>query len=283
MPSTPFRNVLVPLDFSPLSGHALRYAAALARCSDAQLTAMFANTFSPPPYFTKDRIGELRQQFRDSFAEAGRSLREFVDGVLGADGPTAAIQVVEGLPADAILLQAANSSADLIVIGTHGRSGVNRLMLGSVAEHVLRRSEIPVLTVRDGADGSGAPEEFRKILCPVNDTPLARRALGLAAELAGCLGATLEVLYVKEPGSSGRAPDLCAWLPNQDRGKCRVEETTREGDAAAEIVMAAEARDLVVIGARHRAFSDSTVMGATTVRVVRHAPCPVLTVMQREA
>jgi nucleotide-binding universal stress UspA family protein len=279
MPSTPFQNVLVPVDFSPLSGHALRYAAGLAHCPGTQLTAMYAHTFSPPPYFTEDRIGELKQQFRDSFADAERSLREFVGGVLGAGVSNVAIQVIEGLPADAIFQQAAGSGADLIVMGTHGRSGVNRWMLGSVAEHVLRRSHVPVLTVREGSIGT---EGLRRIICPVNDTPLARRVLALAVELAGCMGASLEVLYVKEPGSSGQAPDLCAWLPDQDRGKCKLEETTREGEAAAEIVMAAGPGDLVVMGARHRAFFDSTVMGTTAVRVVRHSRGPVLTVMERD-
>ncbi len=168
-------------------------------------------------------------------------------------------------------------------MGTHGRSGVNRLMLGSVAERVLRESEIPVLTVRGDAAAAVTPP--KTILCPVNNTPAAREALSMAAHLARCFDGNILALHVKEGRAGQGIGDLCAWVPDEIRSHCTIKELTREGDAAEEIVSLAKETpcDLLVIGARHRRFFDSTVLGSTTARVVRHAPCPVLTVYAKTA
>ncbi len=278
MHAAPFRNILAPVDFSDLSALALRYAAAIAQCAGTRPVLLYANTFSPPPYFTGSNLDELERQFRASFAEAEQGLRRFAVTALGAAGEALETQVVEGAPADAILDYAARRSSDLLVLGTHGRTGVNRWMLGSVAERVLRASPVPVLTVRQGSSAPG-DIAIRHILCPVNDSPAARQALATATGLAACFGARVTVVHVMEEGAAGTIPDLCSWVAENQRGSCDVREVVRHGDAAAEIVAAAGADcDLAVIGARHRALFDSTVLGTTTVRVVRHARCPVLTV-----
>jgi len=278
---SPFRSILAPLDFSDLSALALGYANAMAQRCDARLTLLYANTFSPPPYFTGHDVSTLEQQFRASFAEAEASLRRFAGETLGAAGAALEAHVVEGPPADTILAFAARSGSDLIAMGTHGRSGINRWMLGSVAERVLRASRVPVLTVRPGK-GTGGPKEIRHILCPVNDSTSARQALATATNLAACFGARVTVVHVKEDGTKDSIADLCSWIAENRRASCDVREVVRQGDAATEIISAAaEAEcDLTVIGARHRAFFDSTVLGTTTVRVVRHARCPVLTIAE---
>ena len=141
-------HILCPVDFSGLSAEAMRYAADLSRRLGARLTVLYANTFSAPPYFTKGKLDDLEQQFRSSFQEAEAALRDFV-GKEGVGG-RADLLVVEGLPVDAIHKAALETNADLIVMGTHGRGGLKRLMLGSVTDRVLRESEVPVLTVRGG-------------------------------------------------------------------------------------------------------------------------------------
>ena len=250
-----FRHILAPVDFSSLSALGLRYAGALARCAGARITVLFANPFLPPPYFTPARAAELERQFREGVREAETQLRAFTEASLGAETARASLKIVEALPVDAINAAAQAGEADLIVMGTHGRSGVNRFMLGSVTERVLRESRIPVLTVR--GDGT-RPEKLRSILVPVDSSRAALAALETAQELAKCTGAELTELRVDEPGAE---------------------------DAAERIVARAiEAPcDLLVIGARHRLFFDTTVLGTTTARVVRHAPCPVLTVMEKVA
>lgn len=273
------RQILSPVDFSDLSGHALRYASMLTRCGNARLVAAYAETFSPPPYFTGRQVGELERQFRDAFRGAESALRRFVDAELDAEAASATeVRVVEALPVDGIRRLTRELKADLVVMGTHGRSGVNRLMLGSVAERVLRESEVPVLTVR--GDTAAAVTPPKNILCPVNNTPAGREALSMAMHLARCFGGNVVALHVNEGGAAQAIGDLCGWVPEEFRSHCTIQELTREGDAAEEIVSLAKETpcDLLVIGARHRLFFDSTVLGATTARVVRHAPCAVLTV-----
>lgn len=284
MPTTSFRSILAPVDFSDLSALAVRYAAAISRCSAAKLTLLYANTFSPPPYFTESNLGELERQFRASFAEAEKGLRQFAETTLGAAAGGLEGHVVEGPAADAILRYASEKRFDLIAMGTHGRSGVNRWMMGSVAERVLRGSHVPVLTVRPGR-APAEPVQIRHILCPVNNSDSARRALAAATDLAACLGARVTVVHVKEDRAADSIADLCSWIADSQRATCDVRELVRQGDAATEIISAtAEADcDLAVIGAQHRTFFDSTVLGTTTVRVVRHARCPVLTVVGRES
>jgi nucleotide-binding universal stress UspA family protein len=125
MPAPPFQNILVPTDFSDLSALALRYAAAIARCSRAKLTLLHANTFSPPAYFTETYVKELERQFRASFAEAEKGLDKFAAATVGSAAGLEK-RVEEGLPADAIVRYASAEGIDLVAMGTHGRSGFNR-------------------------------------------------------------------------------------------------------------------------------------------------------------
>jgi len=273
------KNILCPVDFSPLSALGLRYAGVLAQCGNAQLSVAYANTFAPPPYFTESKLRALEEQYRESFHEAEAALRRFVDAnVQGELARRAGLFVEEGLPVDVIRRIAAQIRADLIVMGTHGRTGVNRWMLGSVAERVLRESAIPVLTVR--GDTSAPAESPKKILCPVNDTPAAQQAIVVASQIGRCFDSSVTAVHVHERGDANRIEDLCAWIPPEARSHCAVTEMVREGDAETEIIGLAKAlgADLLVIGVEHRRFFDATVLGSTAARVVRHAPCPVMTV-----
>jgi nucleotide-binding universal stress UspA family protein len=256
----------------------------LARCGNARLVVAYAESFSPPPYFTESQLGELERQTRDAFRGAESALRRFVDAELDAEAASVTeVRLVEAMPVDGILRLTRDIKADLIVMGTHGRSGVNRLMLGSVAERLLRESEVPVLTVR--GDSATAVTPPKTILCPVNSTPAAHEALSMAAHLARCFDGNVVALHVKEDHAGQGIGDLCAWVPDEMRSHCTIRELTREGEAAEEIVSLAKETpfDLLVIGARHRRFFDSTVLGSTTARVVRHAPCPVLIVYSKTA
>ena len=109
---------------------------------------MHAAWFDAPPYFTVNRLTELQTEFRESLRLAEQSLGAFVRSTLGEAADPVELRVIEALPADGIRELAAQTGAKLIVMGTHGRSGLNRWMLGSVAERVLRESPVPVLTVR---------------------------------------------------------------------------------------------------------------------------------------
>jgi len=278
------RHILAPVDFSQLSQLALRYAAAFSRCSGAKLTVLHVSSFDVPPYFTKGQLEQIQEQLRASQGRARQDLADFARAALEAELPEHDLLVIEGRPAEGILRAASRTGADLIAMGTHGRSGFNRLMLGSVTERVLREADVPVLTVRRETPAPAEPLQIREILCPVNDTAIARKALAQAAQMARCFGATLTVLHVHEAKADDGIADLCAWVPPEQRAQCRIRELERSGEASREIIgQAADSGcDLLVIGAQHRRFFDTTVVGSTSVRVVRHAPCPVLTVVARE-
>jgi len=206
---------------------------------------------------------------------------------------------VEAIVVDEILQRAVDMPADLIVMGTHGRSGVDRLVLGSVAERVLAKARCPVLTVPLRAPDirqTGVPI-FRNILCPVDFSPSSARALQYAEGLAR-EGAKLRVLHVAEqlpswqlvPAVATGAPDDPLVILKQARERVHrvipaslrqtgsVEEIVAEGDAGDEILRAATANrvDLIVMGA-HAGRGGLLGFGSTTHDVLRAATCPVLT------
>ena len=195
------------------------------------------------------------------------------------------IRVLDATPAEAILGTARTEIADLIVVGTEGRGGLSRLTLGSVAEQVLRLSPIPVLTVRAPVEGTYPFRRIRRILCPVNFSGVAGTALTHARTIAEKFGAELTVLHLTD---SANASDFDAelerlklWVGPGEPPDLRIRLHVQRGDAGAQILHYARrnSTDLIVHGAQHRRFRDTTAFGSTTESISRHAPCPVLTVM----
>jgi len=280
--------ILCPIDFSEPATLALYYGKHLATCFGARLTVLYADPFSPPPYFTSGQVEDLAKTIERFKGAAHEYLTRYVSEHIGGPGEVEKI-VVENQTVPAILLTAKDKKADMIVMGTHGRSGINRLMLGSVTEKVLHETDRPVLTVR-GKKGIAEPSKvsIRQILCPINYTEVALKALEHAVGISKCFEAELLVLHVieshstdvKEEEEHGR---LCAWIPDGVRSRCSLREVVRRGEAAEQIIEAASSAgcDMIVLGAQHKRFHDTTVLGTTTIRVTRHAPCPVLTVIRK--
>jgi nucleotide-binding universal stress UspA family protein len=280
--------ILCPTDFSEPATLALHYAKSLAACFDARLMVLFADSFSPPPYFTSGQVEDLAKTI-ERIKEAGHEyLTRYVSEHIGGTSQVEII-VAENQTVPAILVTAEEKKVDLIVMGTHGRSGINRLMLGSVTEKILHETERPVLTVREK---KGAAElssvSIQEVLCPINFTEIALKALEHAVAISKCFGAELLVLHVIEPHLTGiKEKDehgrLCAWIPEDIRSRCSLKEIVRRGDAGEQIIksVSSERCDMIVLGGQHKPFHDTTVLGTTTIRVTRHAPCPVLTVIRK--
>lgn len=151
MAKTPFRRILVPHDFSAPADFALRQAAALARAAGGRLRVLHV---MEPMYVP---INVPSQAMPDPYAlvpTQKAALERQVRKVLGAGAPPCTVDVEVGQPT-AFILEAARR-ADSIVMATHGRTGLRHLLLGSVAERVVRASPIPVLTVRPPAPGARA-------------------------------------------------------------------------------------------------------------------------------
>jgi nucleotide-binding universal stress UspA family protein len=266
-------HILCPVDFSDLSGAALNYSVRLASVCKADITVVHAYWFEAPLYFTPGQADGLKMQYRSAAGQMRAALEKFA---ASAGAPSAGIRLEEGDPARSVIRAGIETNTDLIVMGTHGRRGFEAFMLGSVAERVLRSSSVPVLTVR----GRASSDKVGSILCPVNNTRESRSALQIAARLAVCCGAELTALHVEEDDDPTRIDDLCHWIAEEEQPNCTIGHLRSRGNPAEVILKRAAAgnADLLVIGAAHKAFFDSTFMGSTTVRVVRHATCPVLTV-----
>ena len=293
---TAIKRILCPVDFSEFSRHALDSAVAIARHEHAAVTALYV---VPPPQAVYPPIGPAAYVPYDytveDLQEFQRTLERFV---AAADYPVAAV-AVEALVVDEILKRAADLAADLIVMGTHGRSGFDRLLLGSVAERVLVKATCPVLTIpRRAADVAPAPERlFRNVLCPIDFSPSSLAALRYAEGLARA-GATLLVLHVVEqlpawrlvPAMATGAPDDPLVIVQQARQRVRsvlpaglsadtVQEIVTEGDAGDEIVrVAADTHADVIVMGTHAGHAGLLGFGSTTHDVLRAATCPVLSI-----
>jgi nucleotide-binding universal stress UspA family protein len=207
--------------------------------------------------------------------------------------------VVEGGVSREIVRVASGLPADLIVMGTHGRSGFDRLMLGSTTEKLLRKSPCPLMTVPAHApDAVPVPVLFRRILCAVDFSPSSLRALSFAESLAEESDAHLRLIHVVEPrsifepvpmGASGGAVSdeevriearrrLDAAISREARVYSHVSEIVISGKPYREILREAaeQESDLIVMGA-HGGGIGALGFGSTTNHVVREATSPVLT------
>ena len=212
-----------------------------------------------------------------------------------------------GQPTTEILNRAARWPADLIVMGTHGAGGFEHLVLGSVAERVLRRAACPVLTVPPRAHATSVLP-FKRVLCAVDFSDPSLGALKLACSLAQESGAAVTAVHVIEwPWAEPPAPVFAELPPEQAaalaeyRRYLEVSATKRleslilgaaaecasgaricHGKPYMEILRVAEEErvDLLVIGVHGRNVVDITLCGSTTNQVVRRATCPVLTLKQ---
>ena len=141
------KKILVPTDFSDLATAALREAGEIAKKEGAELIALYADTFDPPMEFTSREIEVVLQSIEKSRRRAHEELERCIGQNVPHDVKTQAV-VIEDLPVPAIIGYAARNNVDLIVMGTHGRSGIQRLLLGSVAQRVVAESPVPVKTIR---------------------------------------------------------------------------------------------------------------------------------------
>lgn len=142
-----FQNIVVATDGSPSSRAAAKTAAELAAQLGARITLIYV--FEPVKYalpegyipYTAEQLGDMTDHFE-------QMLRTSKEETLAEGAPNVETRLLQGIPADEICEFAKKQGADLIVVGTHGRGLIERVLLGSVAEKVVRNASVPVLTVR---------------------------------------------------------------------------------------------------------------------------------------
>lgn len=303
-------RIVVATDFSPPARHALEKAVAIAARFQARLY-LFHAAFA--------HGGEDVEAYRDGTLDdlyelAERRAREELQAL--GHPASASLPIVEsirvGPPADEIVAFAAEKEADLLALGTQGRTGLRRLLLGSVAESVLRRASCPVLAVRAPEGGAGQPEAaaaaparpFARILAAVDHSESARAALRAAAELARRFSGSVLAVHVLDDqvlaqtatlspvdamaleGSFAQLArgDLDRFVAESLDGPDRALVTrTIELGATAEAIqrVAREgAFDLIACGTQGRTGLRRALFGSTAERIVRLAPCPVFAVRE---
>jgi len=293
------RRILCPIDLSPISGHALDHAAALAHRYAATLTLLHIRDVARPALLPAAASGAARTGLAAMAAHvepaASVQLRELMRPALRS-GVSVDFVEDEGDPAACIVERARES--DLVVMATHGREGLKRFMLGSVASRVLHDVDRPLLTVPPPCHKPPAAP-FSRIVCAVDFSEVSLFALEYALSLALEMRAYLTLLHVAEAEVAEdlggprpfSAPEqaldrlhqlhkrLAALVPEQARDRSAPETQVREGRPEAAILAAAADLDvnLIVMGARARRVLGA-LLGSTTDSVVRHATCPVLTV-----
>lgn len=285
-----FRNVLFLTDFSEPSEAALPFAIGIARAYGSKTFVLHVLQPDPLLYSTPPSIA-LVQEAQEDTAKAGMER-------LAAQ--------LAGLPHEGILEWGAgvwpsveqtlkSSDIDLIVVGTHGRTGAERLLLGSVAEEIFRRSPVPVLTVgptvHNGVHGGA---RFHSVLFATDFSSHSLAALPYALSLAQENQARLTLFHVlphnqmsisslNQTAMAAALSKLKELVPEGTDSWCQPETLVETGDPSSRILeMATRQRaDLIVLGVRSaaEALGAATHLGrATAHKVVAHAPCPVLTV-----
>jgi nucleotide-binding universal stress UspA family protein len=303
MTAIDFKRILCPIDFSEFSEQALRHAAAMARWYDAQLRTLFVHVNAPPvamlPPLAETVVLPMTPDQHDQLIARMRLFgRDACAGVPGHE-------VVQDAPGVAreIVRQAAAWPADLVVLGTHGRSGFERLLIGSVTERVLRTATCPVLVVPRRVEQAPVPGDiaFDRILCAVDFSIASIAALGHALGMAeetsahltivnaievppelheAPLSADFSVEAVRARAEAARLSHLRDLVPESARTFCTIETLVVEGKASREILRLASATqsDLIVMGVQGRGAIDLAVFGSNAQHVVREAGCPILIV-----
>lgn len=295
-----FQQILFPTDFSEASEQGLRHALEIAKRFDARITilhvrTLFADDPNQPEYQLLDQgkyEAHVEQQLALLREEADPSDR--VDTVVERNLSAASciLEYIEG------------HDVDMVVMGTHGRSAFSRFFLGSVAEKVVRHARCPVMTVGQGKSGYRNHPNYQKILTAFDFSEISKDAVCRGRDFAAAYGAEMEVLYVVEQvipppldkiwqaSVRGDLPDVISSAreslkkslgPDLDQVKLEVKVGDADGKAEGEIVAYARDMefDLVIMGTHGLSGVNHALLGSTTERVVRTAPCPVLTFHKR--
>lgn len=263
----PPRRILAAVDPSEVSVLAYRAARAVAERYGAALDCVYCD--DPPP-------ADLAAYAAPPLDDAARR-RGALSALEKRLGHQARLRVVRGDPVRVLRRLAADRRYDLLVMGTHRRAGLARVLLGSVAEAVVNDAACPVLVVPT------ALRQLKRVLAPVNAEPYARRGLLAAGLVARAHKAKLTVLHVVTDPIFGMSPQRLlrkriAELPDAVRREVRPEGEVGEFDVVRDILRASRGADLVVLAAHRKSLLGDFVMGTTVERVLRHSRVPVLAI-----
>jgi nucleotide-binding universal stress UspA family protein len=288
--------ILCPIDFSEFSVSAYQHALSVAGHYRAKLVAQHIVELWRHPAADFVASAGLYEEYSQALRESGKEqLQEFVKKHTHDEiQPELLVQV--GVAADSILSFAQSQETDVIVMGTHGRRGFDRLMLGSVTDRVMRTAPCPVLAASKPPHGSvaagrerGHVHHLSRILFCADFSENSERALKYAISATAEYDAELTLLHVLEGAPSlakteeamaVAAERLDKLIPPEGRKTLSIKTEVRIGKTYEQIIQLAEEAqiDLVTMGVRGRGALDVAVFGSTTYRVMQLGSCPVLAV-----
>jgi nucleotide-binding universal stress UspA family protein len=291
-------RILCAVDLSDFSRDALNHSLVWAKWYSAELTVFHVYSLAPPLMVGGGVPANLSVP-SPTPAEVEELVRLFCAPSLEASDQSVEVVVRAGNAAREISREAEQLPADLLVLGTHGRSGFERLFLGSVTEKVLRSTRVPVLTIPPPVREPRSPV-YKTILCPLDFSDASIRALEYALSLAKQADARLILLHAIENVLGDIAAErvghltlseyhryleqeaaakLKAVIPEEARVWSTPIERVTTGRAYREIlqIIADEGVELIVMGVQGKGALDRLLFGSTTHRVIREARCPVLT------
>lgn len=271
------KHILVPIDFTDSSLLALECAKTLGQATSMSLELVYVFDFVPHVPFGGGSLKISPVQFRQHKILVERDLRH---AARGYPADRVRVQVLSGAASGVLSELSRKKNCSMVVMGTHGYTGVEHVLYGSVAENVTRGSRAPVLTLHKDSQWN-SPD---RILVPHNLTEYADEALLYALKLAKDLKASVSVIYV----ASG-APDMVAVSEALDEhlvsllGKKRaagIRTVVRNGRPEESILEESmHGRfDMIVLSAHKKPFWKDVVVGMTAERVLRHSTVPVLAV-----
>jgi nucleotide-binding universal stress UspA family protein len=193
------RSVLVPLDGSSFAEQALPWATAIAGKARARLRLVLVHQVPQPPPLDQASV-RLYSQIELALRKVQRDYLRSIAARLKSQRPLqVATAMLEGGPAEGLGDYVREIGVDLVVMTTHGRGGLQRAWLGSVADQLVRSLEIPLLLIRPMEDSAQAEPRVEEILVPLDGSRKAEAALPPALAMASLLGARLELLQVVQP------------------------------------------------------------------------------------
>jgi len=297
------RRILCPVDFSEISRRALDHAVALAHRRGSTVLALHVLPLAAPLPMAPAPVYPAATMPPDPGTR--RSVLEELENAVAParrQGVRVETLVREGDAVHAILQETEQLPIDVVVMGSHGAGGFEHLVMGSVAEKILRKAPCPVLTVGPPASGEDAARgvRFDHVLCPVDFSEPSIRALEYAISLVEGPSSRLTLFHVHEQILYSFLPyeraledahyvradldeiqkHLKGILPDNVSDLCTPRVLARRGRPHEEILRLAreDQADVIVLGVHGRPFLERLLLGSVTSHVVRGAPCPVLTV-----
>lgn len=284
-----YEKILVPVDESTESGTLLHHASEIAHWADAEVQLLYVADTS------RDSVTLTNGNVVDALVEGGENVVEDASEVLDSLGVDYNTEVVQGVPAQAIVDYAERFEFDLIAMPTHGREGLSRYLLGSVTEKVVRLSSVPVLTARDD-DEITFP--YESLLVPTDGSESANRAAEHALKLAEALDVTVHAVSATDDSILANVEEALGGEGEQQATEAAqaavdaVAEAAEDFDletvethvaagAPDEVILEYVAEhdiDAVVMGTTGRRGIDRVLLGSVAEKTVRSAPVPVITV-----